>query len=582
MDVRTSRQMLQWVLFSRPIRKLVIVFCALIATCVGLCGPLFQRVLIDGLQKLGAPSSEVRTTSIQGLQTLYHWSSKDLLIGMFLSFLMVQAFSSLTRWLCSLEAAFLYESISKKLYIHAMDRNLRFDRKSSVGENVNVFAQDISATVAIMDEFFAVTVIAILPLVILPFFLVYVLEMPAAPSIWTMILLIGVMFLMSWRQSGFFTRFKKLAAARMSIVSEWIQNIRILKILGWIEFFEDRILVSRRQETKNRLGMVTNGSIMNSIAQISPWLICIVAVSTLLASKGGKMTPGELFALVWCFSVFVARPMRQTPWLLVVFWDGMTSMRRIVQKLGEPIESSVTASNNQHSDYSQSSSAVRLQGLSMVYEGVSVLEQVDLQVPMGQSVALVGDVGSGKSQLFQALQLFNQPVFTSYQLFGLDIHPDNYEEVRSHFLYVPQEPFILNATLRDNVVFKQFIEGTDEDVLAALKFAQFDAHEEGLSLGLLTPIGEKGVNLSGGQKQRVSIARAVYAAMKDSRRKIVLMDDSFSALDSGSEARIIESLFKGPWKDYTILLVTHRMSALKYCDRVLELRAGRLLERKST
>jgi ABC-type multidrug transport system fused ATPase/permease subunit len=145
-------------------------------------------------------------------------------------------------------------------------------------------------------------------------------------------------------------------------------------------------------------------------------------------------------------------------------------------------------------------------------------------------------------------------------------------QLRQFFTFVPQEGFIMSATLRENVAFDYDVK-TEKDnaVGTSLERAQFEWRRERLRAGLETEIGERGVNLSGGQKQRVSLARVDYYASP-----IVLLDDCLSAVDVDTENKLIESLFDGAWKKRTRILVTHRLTVLNKVDRILFMENGRI------
>jgi ABC-type multidrug transport system fused ATPase/permease subunit len=188
-------------------------------------------------------------------------------------------------------------------------------------------------------------------------------------------------------------------------------------------------------------------------------------------------------------------------------------------------------------------------------------------------VAIIGEVGAGKSLLLDSLLREAPAQFKSYRIHADEALDQSLDLLRSHFAFVPQEGFIMSSSLRDNVVF-EYGASHDHDaaVRESLSLAAFNMDSNAVSAGLDTEIGERGVNLSGGQKQRVSLARAHY-----SRRDIILLDDCLSAVDVDTERLLLDYLIEGAWADKTRLLVTHRLSVLPRVDRVLVMRDGKFI-----
>ncbi|MBC8125303.1 MAG: ABC transporter ATP-binding protein/permease, partial [Candidatus Kapabacteria bacterium] len=192
------------------------------------------------------------------------------------------------------------------------------------------------------------------------------------------------------------------------------------------------------------------------------------------------------------------------------------------------------------------------------------LMNIHLEVPAGSSVAIIGSVGAGKSTLLRTL------VGLHVTQQGTIAYPNTPKNIRPRSGYVPQEAFILNASVRENIVF-----GDDEGAehLAHVVFAcALEPDIEQMPGGLSTEIGERGVNLSGGQKQRVSLARAAYH-----KPGIVFLDDPLSAVDAETENVLVERLLFGEWKHITRIVVTHRLSNLRAFDQIVLMEAGRIV-----
>jgi ABC-type multidrug transport system fused ATPase/permease subunit len=386
-----------------------------------------------------------------------------------------------------------------------------------------------------------------------------------------------VQYLFASLQSRFFLAFKQLAAERTGLVSEWVQNIRTLRILGWTEAAEQRIFALRKRETKNRKKMVTNGQVMNSIASSSTFSLNVLAIVLLLHIRGpgSEPTPGELLSLLWILGVFLSRPLRQLPWMFVLTFDGLSSLFRLGQAFLIPVvRPELSDRGAAVAGGSAGTWALEVEGLRYECDGKPLLRDIDLRLGRGSLTAVVGEVGSGKSLLLHSLIGGTGARFDRFALHGEPCKGPLDPKVRGRIAFVPQEGFTISATLRENVLFTYLDDrppdgGVDDRVNESLRVSQFLPAQERVSHGLDSEIGERGVNLSGGQRQRVGLARAHYAA-----RDVVLLDDCLSAVDVDTERRLIDELILGAWKGTARLLATHRLAILPLCDEVIFLHDG--------
>jgi len=217
--------------------------------------------------------------------------------------------------------------------------------------------------------------------------------------------------------------------------------------------------------------------------------------------------------------------------------------------------------------------AIAFEGVSYAYEGERepVLVGVDLTIARGESVAIVGPSGAGKSTLVDVLLGLLPPTSGRISVDGRDI-AGAVRAWQRHIGYVPQEPFILDDSLRRNVAFGVADGAVDERrVMAALRLAQLADVVAALPRGLDTVLGERGTRLSGGQRQRVAIARALYH-----EPDVLVFDEATSALDTPTERELIAALeaLRGV---KTLVVIAHRLSTVRRCDRLAVLRDGRLV-----
>ena len=200
-----------------------------------------------------------------------------------------------------------------------------------------------------------------------------------------------------------------------------------------------------------------------------------------------------------------------------------------------------------------------------------VLKGLTLDIPHGQKVGIVGLSGAGKSTITKLLLRFNDVTVGSITIDGHDVRNVRQSDLRAQIAYVPQEPLLFHASIRENILVGK-LTASDKEILSALKAAHADKFIKRLPDGLNSIVGERGVKLSGGQKQRIAIARAVLR-----QAPIMILDEATSALDSESE-QIIKDSFKDILKGKTAIVVAHRLSTLSEMDRIVVIENGACIE----
>lgn len=219
------------------------------------------------------------------------------------------------------------------------------------------------------------------------------------------------------------------------------------------------------------------------------------------------------------------------------------------------------------------SGELRLEGVQFAYgdRETTVLDGIDLAVAPGESVALVGPSGSGKTTIVRLVSRFYDPIAGRITLDGHDLRDLKLSSIRGHMAIVAQEPVLFTGSIRDNIRYGR-LDATEEEIVSAAKRANADGFIRDFPGGYDTAVGERGVQLSGGQRQRIAIARAV---LRDPR--VLILDEATSALDAQSEGLVQEALDKLR-RGRTTLVVAHRLSTIRNCDRIVVLDAGRIVE----
>ena len=217
--------------------------------------------------------------------------------------------------------------------------------------------------------------------------------------------------------------------------------------------------------------------------------------------------------------------------------------------------------------------AIEFKNLSFTYPdtGIQALKNVSFRVSPGETLAIVGNTGSGKSTILELIGRLYDVEEGMLNVDGTPIKQLNLFDLRNSIGYVPQDAFLFSDTLRNNIKFGKE-DATEDEVIQAAKQAAIHENITGFSKGYDTVLGERGITMSGGQKQRLSIARAI---IKDP--KILLFDDSLSAVDTETEEEILHNLSKITAKKTTVI-VGHRISSLKNADRIIVLDEGRIIQ----
>lgn len=220
---------------------------------------------------------------------------------------------------------------------------------------------------------------------------------------------------------------------------------------------------------------------------------------------------------------------------------------------------------------SANTAAVNIEAVSFAYNDEPVLRDINLEVAPGETVALVGPSGGGKSTLFKLLLGYYPPGSGAISILGKGIDQYSLAELREQIAYVPQESYLFSGTIAENIAFGKTGAG-EEEIIAAAKAAY--AHDFIMQLpeGYQTPVGERGSHLSGGQRQRIAIARAI---LRDA--PLLLLDEATSSLDTESEEQVqlaLSQLKQGR----TTLVIAHRLATVQNASRILVIAEGRLAE----
>ena len=298
-----------------------------------------------------------------------------------------------------------------------------------------------------------------------------------------------------------------------------------------------------------------------------------LGLAAILLFGGRQVINGSLsvgaFTAFYAYLLMLISPMRTLGYMLGAAQRSTASGARIFQILDRQPE---IVSPPDAPALPAGSGHVRFEGVGLTFEGAitPALSDVELDIPGGQTVALVGAMGSGKSALVSLLPRLYDVTAGTVSIDGADVRSVELDSLRRELAVVTDDPFLFSATVHGNIAYAR-ADATREDVERAAAAAQADGFIERLPKGYDTMIGERGLTLSGGQRQRIAIARAILA---DPR--ILVLDDATSSVDASTESEIKNAL-QEVMADRTTFVIAHRLSTIALADRIIVLEHGRVV-----
>ncbi|KFO89418.1 Canalicular multispecific organic anion transporter 2, partial [Buceros rhinoceros silvestris] len=430
-------------------------------------------------------------------------------------------------------------------------------RSSTVGEIVNLMSVDAQRC---MDLVAFLNMLWSAPLQI--FLALYFLWEHLGPSVLAgvavMVLLIPFNSAIAVKTRAFQVEQMRYKDARIKLMNEILGGIKVLKLYAWEPSFSDKVLEIR----KNELRILKKTAYLNSLSLFTwttaPFLVALTTFAVYVSVGEKNILDAEkAFVSLSLFNI-LKFPLNMLPQAISNIVQTSVSLKRIQQFLNHDeldpncVETKVIAPG--------SAVSVTNATFSWGKELKPSLKDINLLVPSGALVAIVGHVGCGKSSLVSAL-------------LGEMEKLEGEVAVKGSVAYVPQQAWIQNATLKDNILFGQAPD--EQKYQNVLEACALKTDLEVLPGGDQTEIGEKGINLSGGQRQRVSLARAVY-----SNSDIYLLDDPLSAVDSHVAKHIFDNVIgpEGVLKGKTRILVTHGIGFLPQVDHIVVLVDGKISE----
>jgi ATP-binding cassette, subfamily B, multidrug efflux pump len=366
-----------------------------------------------------------------------------------------------------------------------------------------------------------------------------------------------------------FEHIQRMFSDISSKVQENLAGVRVIRAYAQERAEVDQFERLNRDYIRENMGLARiQGMFMPSLQALIGFTFLLVLWAGGRQLMQGRITLGS-FVMFNTYMGMLIWPMIAFGWVVNLMQRGTASLKRIKELLNE--RPTITRPAGAVLDPADYSTEIRFRNVVMSFGDRLALSGVDLRIHSGETVAIVGHTGSGKTTLVSLIPRLFDPTHGVVEIGGIDVRRFDPEELRREIGLVPQETFLFSATLAENLAWG--VPNTTVDRIRwAADVAGLTADLETFPAGFDTMIGERGMTLSGGQKQRTAIARAI---LRDPR--ILILDDALSSVDTVTEEKILNGL-AAVMRNRTTILISHRVSTVKNADRIVVLSHGSVVE----
>lgn len=486
------------------------------------------------------------------------------IIAGFLTFLMRQTLIVMSRHIefdLKNEVFRQYENLSQNFY-----------KQNRTGDLMNRISEDVSKVRMYVGPAVMYTINTFIRFAIV---IVYMFNVSPRLTLYTLLplpILSYAIFKISSEINKRSTIFQQYLSKVSSFTQEIFSGIRVIKAYS-LENHHQNNMIELSDESKSK-----SLSLAKIQALFGPLMLALIGISNLVVIYfGGLMYINGTIKSIGTIAEFILYvnmltwPVASLGWVSSMVQEAEASQKRINEFL-----KIVPEIQNKNPDKSIIDGAISFENVSYTYEDTNIkaLQEVTFTVHKGETLAILGKTGSGKSTIISLISRLYDVTEGQITIDKTEISQLNLFDLRSNIGIVPQDAFLFSDSIKNNIKFGKE-NATDDEVIAAAKSAVVHDNIMGFNKRYDTILGERGITLSGGQKQRVSIARAI---IKDP--KILLFDDCLSAVDTETEEAILNNL-QEICKNKTSIIVSHRVSSAKNADRILILDEGRIIEQGS-
>ena len=482
-----------------------------------------------------------------------------LIAGLF-TFIMRQTLINVSR--------FIEYDLKNEIFQKYQELNVKFYKNNRVGDLMNRISEDVSKVRMYVGPALMYTINTISLFVII---ITYMISIDPKLTMYTIIPLpiLSILIYKLSRQINIKSKRVQESLSKLTTFSqESFSGISIIKS-NTIEDKVNDFMIEFSSETKDK-----SVDLAKFQSWFFPMMLLLIGCSNILVIfiGGNQYINGEInLGVLAEFIIYVNMltwPVATVGWVTSIVQQAEASQKRINEFLSEKNE---IISVNQN-DY-KIKGELEFKGVSLKYPetNIEALSEIDFKINTGQSLGIIGSVGSGKSTVLELIVRNYDPDSGKILIDNKNLKDHNIEVIRRDIGYVPQTTFLFSDTIYNNINFGN-INSKAEDIQYYSKIACI--HDDIMSFPkkYASMLGERGINLSGGQKQRLAIARALIK-----KPQILILDDSLSALDTETEHNVIKNL-KKKIKDITKIIVSHRISTIEKCDLILVLNNGKVIE----
>lgn len=465
----------------------------------------------------------------------------------------------------------LLSTIRAKLYKSYLQQSLKYHHNTTTGESMTTITNEVGEI-----EFTLTTCMQIIlrePFVVISYFIL-LFYWSTTLTLFTLIFLPISGFIINkitkkLKALGYYHQSK--LASLLSFTNESLTGIKQIQSFTAEKLMNEKFGAMHNDFNENSKRLFSKREMASPISETLGILsaIILIAFGGYLILNGKTTLTGSGFITYLVVFTQLIQPLKNLANLPATLQRGLVAAEKVFTVIEEPIAIENTPNAKTINTFEKN---VVLKNISFKYEDKNVITNLNLEIPKGKSIALVGASGSGKSTLVDLICRFYDVNEGSVEIDGNNVKNITLESLRKNISLVSQSAFLFNDTIENNIAFG--LTNVDEkSIIEAAKIA--NAHEFIIQSenGYKTIVGEGGVKLSGGQKQRLTIARAVLK-----NAPILILDEATSALDTESE-RLVQDAIERMMQNRTSIIIAHRLSTIRYADEIVVLEKGEIVER---
>ncbi|AWA30250.1 ABC transporter [Flavobacterium magnum] len=476
-------------------------------------------------------------------------------------------------------------------WLIVMSRHIEFDLKNEVfrqyenltqhfykqnrtGDLMNRISEDVSKVRMYVGPAVMYTIMTLIRFIVVVIFMYHASPKLTLYTILPLPVLSYAIFKLSTQINKRSTLFQQNLSSISSFSQEVFSGIRVIKAYSLENQYTEKVRELSEESRTKAMDLAW----LNSL--FGPFMLALIGVSNLVVVYFGGMmyingtdgvTDIGTIAAFILFLNMLTFPVASLGWVSSMVQEAAASQKRINEFL--KIKPEI---GNNNPDHTQIKGDIVFDNVSFVYEDTHIraLDNISFTVKKGETLAILGKTGSGKSTILQLIGRLYDTTSGDIRVDGTPIRSLNLFDLRSSIGTVPQDAFLFSDTIKNNIRFGKE-NATEEEVIDAAKKAAVHDNIVNFKLQYETMLGERGITLSGGQKQRVSIARAIIK-----NPEILLLDDCLSAVDTETEETILNNLLDFS-RDKTTVIVSHRVSSAKNADKIIILEDGKIIQQGS-